>query len=59
MLDYNAQASLCRANLETLLAHLGFHVPTTLDYVYALSMSVSACTEFFDQLMTSIWLLTT
>ncbi|KAM0323287.1 hypothetical protein ACHAQA_008878 [Verticillium albo-atrum] len=38
-MDYAAQADLCRDNLETLLAHLGFHTLNTLDYAFALSMA--------------------
>jgi hypothetical protein len=39
--DYNEESLSARANLETILARLPFHVPATLDYVYAMSMAVS------------------
>ncbi|KAM0283372.1 hypothetical protein ACHAQH_002495 [Verticillium albo-atrum] len=43
--DYTAQSYLCRDNLETLLAHLGFHIPNTMDYVYALNMATTYCLQ--------------
>lgn len=39
--DYNNQALILMANLETTLARLPFHIPAQLDYVYALCMAVS------------------
>ncbi|KAJ4326151.1 hypothetical protein N0V84_003201 [Fusarium piperis] len=42
VLDFEAQATLCRDNLETVLAHLGFHVASTLNTAYALNMAVSS-----------------
>lgn len=39
--DYDAQALTCAGNLETVLANLHFHRPTTLDSVYAMGMAVS------------------
>lgn len=39
--DYNQQALVSMANLETILSKLPFHIPATLDYIYALSMAVS------------------
>lgn len=39
--DYNEQASVCEANLETMLANLRFHQPTNLDVVYAMGLAVS------------------
>jgi hypothetical protein len=39
--DYDEESLSARANLETILARLPFHVPATLDYVYAMSMAVS------------------
>lgn len=39
--DYSAQASICEANLETVLANLRFHQPTNIDVVYAMGMAVS------------------
>ncbi|KAL2690046.1 hypothetical protein Neosp_004114 [[Neocosmospora] mangrovei] len=41
-LDFEAQATLCRENLETVLAHLGFHIKSTLNTAYALNMAVSS-----------------
>lgn len=46
MLDFESQAMLCRSNLETLLAHLGFHTPLTLDNIYAFHMAVGFSTAF-------------
>lgn len=43
--DYEALAMMCRDNLETLLAHLGFHVTSTIDSVYALHIAVSCDPE--------------
>ncbi|KAI5861123.1 fungal-specific transcription factor domain-containing protein [Durotheca rogersii] len=37
--DLEAQALLCRENLETVLSMLPFHIPPTLDYAYAMSMA--------------------
>ncbi|KAM0507676.1 hypothetical protein ACHAP9_002796 [Verticillium nonalfalfae] len=45
MNDYTAQSYLCRDNLETLLAHLGYHVPNTMDYIYALNMATTYCLQ--------------
>ena len=39
--DYNKQALVSMANLETILSRLPFHIPATLEYIYALSMAVS------------------
>src|SRR5205823_1423669 len=39
--DYDAQAFVCEANLQTVLANLGFHQPTNLDSAYAMGMAVS------------------
>lgn len=39
--EYRKQSSLSRANLETLLANLPFHMPSTYDYVLALALAVS------------------
>ncbi|KAL7619854.1 hypothetical protein AAE478_010399 [Parahypoxylon ruwenzoriense] len=36
---YHNYAYLCRDNLETILSRLTFHVPVTMDYTYAMSMS--------------------
>ncbi|RSL45701.1 hypothetical protein CEP54_014167 [Fusarium duplospermum] len=45
ILDFEAQAALCRENLETALAHLGFHVKSTLDTAYALNMAATYCLQ--------------
>lgn len=37
---YLAQVALCRESLETLLASLPFHLPSTYDYVLALALAV-------------------
>lgn len=42
VLDFETQATLCRENLETALAYLGFHVSSTLETAYALHMAVSS-----------------
>lgn len=40
-LEYETWALMCRDNLETLLAHMGFHVTNSLDTAYALNIAVS------------------
>ncbi|KAK7408266.1 hypothetical protein QQX98_009579 [Neonectria punicea] len=42
---YHEQATLCRDNLETVLYRLPFHLPTTLDNAYALSMAGLYCLQ--------------
>lgn len=44
--DYEAQAHICEANLETVLANLRFHQPTNMDFVYAMGMAVSSLPDF-------------
>jgi hypothetical protein len=44
--DYNAQAFICGANLETVLANLRFHQPTNVDFAYAMGMAVSCSLVF-------------
>lgn len=39
--DYDSQALICVANLETVLANLRFHQPTNKDFAYAMGMAVS------------------
>lgn len=39
--DYDEQAAICEANLETVLANLRFHQQTNIDFVYAMGMAVS------------------
>lgn len=39
--DFEEQALIVRANLETVLSRLPFHIPATLDYVYAMATAVS------------------
>lgn len=39
--DYDEESLIARANLETVLSTLPFHVPATLEYVYAMGMAVS------------------
>jgi hypothetical protein len=48
--DYDAQAFLCKTNLETVLANLRFHQPTNLDFIYAMALAVSCLfrTLFFS-----------
>ncbi|CAM1503729.1 Fc.00g013200.m01.CDS01 [Cosmosporella sp. VM-42] len=41
--DYKSQASICEANLETVLANLRFHQPTNMDLVYAMGMASVYC----------------
>ncbi|KAH6668653.1 hypothetical protein F5X68DRAFT_176437 [Plectosphaerella plurivora] len=43
--DYEVLAMMCRDNLETLLAHLGFHVASTVDSVYALHIAATYCLQ--------------
>ncbi|KPM39016.1 hypothetical protein AK830_g7558 [Neonectria ditissima] len=43
--EYHEQATLCRDNLETVLYRLPFHLPTTLDNAYALSMAGLYCLQ--------------
>lgn len=44
--DYNAQASICETNLETVLANLRFHQPTNMDLAYAMGLAVSCLLVF-------------
>lgn len=44
--DYDAQAFICGANLETVLANLRFHQPTNIDFAYAMGMAVSCLLVF-------------
>lgn len=46
--DYDAQAFVCETNLQTVLANLRFHQPTTIDSVYAMGMAVS-CLPFLRE----------
>lgn len=39
--EYDAQALVCKANLDTVLANLRFHQPTNIDVGYAMGMAVS------------------
>ncbi|KAM5346970.1 hypothetical protein ACJ41O_009975 [Fusarium nematophilum] len=43
--DCDAQALICRDSLETVLSRLPFHLPTTTEYVYALSMASLYCLQ--------------
>ncbi|KAF4295987.1 hypothetical protein KXW28_003461 [Aspergillus fumigatus] len=43
--DYYAQAVICEANLETVLANLRFHQPTNMDFAYAMAMASIYCLE--------------
>ncbi|KAI5457772.1 putative C6 transcription factor [Mariannaea sp. PMI_226] len=43
--DYDAQASLCQANLETVLANLRFHQPANMDFAYAMGMASLYCRQ--------------
>lgn len=44
--DYHAQASICEANLETVLANFRFHQPRNLDLAYAMGMAVGFLSGF-------------
>lgn len=39
--DLNRQAQICQSSLEMVLSSLGFHIPTTIDYVLAMYLAVS------------------
>ncbi|KAL6415588.1 putative C6 transcription factor [Ilyonectria robusta] len=39
--DFDAQACVCRDNLETILSRLSFHMPTTMDYACAMNLAAS------------------
>jgi hypothetical protein len=39
--DLYEQAQLCQNGLEAMLSNLGFHIPTTFDYVLAMYLAVS------------------
>lgn len=39
--DLNRQAEICQSSLEAVLSSLGFHIPTTIDYVLAMYLAVS------------------
>ncbi|KAL4785970.1 hypothetical protein BJX76DRAFT_366431 [Aspergillus varians] len=43
--DYDAQALICEANLETVLANLRFHQPTNMDFAYAMGMASLYCLQ--------------
>ncbi|KAF4465036.1 C6 transcription factor [Fusarium albosuccineum] len=43
--DYESQALIARDSPETVLSNLPFHLPTTLEYVYALSMATLYCVQ--------------
>ncbi|KAH8429402.1 putative C6 transcription factor [Aspergillus melleus] len=43
--DYNAQAFHCEGNLQTVLANLRFHQPTSMDLVYAMGMAALYCLQ--------------
>ncbi|KAE8309902.1 hypothetical protein BDV41DRAFT_546384 [Aspergillus transmontanensis] len=43
--DCDAQAFICAANLETVLANLRFHQPTTMDFAYAMGMASLYCLQ--------------
>ncbi|KAE8416742.1 hypothetical protein BDV36DRAFT_309892, partial [Aspergillus pseudocaelatus] len=43
--DYDAQAFICAANLETVLANLRFHQPTDMDFAYAMGMASLYCLQ--------------
>lgn len=46
--DYDAQALICKENLETVLANLRFHQPTNIDVAYAMGMAVSCSTALIQ-----------
>lgn len=39
--DLNRQAQICQSSLEMVLSSLGFHIPSTIDYVLAMYWAVS------------------
>ncbi|KAL2128638.1 hypothetical protein VTI74DRAFT_8911 [Chaetomium olivicolor] len=41
--DFQVQALICMQSLETVLSCLSFHVPMTIDYVYAMYMATLYC----------------
>ncbi|KAI0107925.1 hypothetical protein F4776DRAFT_414610 [Hypoxylon sp. NC0597] len=41
--QYQNHVALCRSNVETVLAQLPFYFPTTIDYVFAMSISCTYC----------------
>ncbi|KAL4995082.1 hypothetical protein BDV10DRAFT_175583 [Aspergillus recurvatus] len=43
--DYEAQASVCEANLQTVLANLRFHQPANMDFVYAMGIASLYCLQ--------------
>ncbi|SPO04682.1 uncharacterized protein DNG_07367 [Cephalotrichum gorgonifer] len=43
--DYDAQAFICEANLETVLANLHFHQQVSMDFAYAMGMASLYCLQ--------------
>ncbi|KAL5046193.1 hypothetical protein BDW71DRAFT_182301 [Aspergillus fruticulosus] len=43
--DYEAQAFICEANLQTVLANLRFHQPTNMDFIYAMGIASLYCLQ--------------
>ncbi|KAL4747256.1 hypothetical protein BDW72DRAFT_209715 [Aspergillus terricola var. indicus] len=43
--DYEAQAFICEANLQTVLANLRFHQPATMDTTYAMGIASLYCLQ--------------
>ncbi|KAL4948436.1 hypothetical protein BDW69DRAFT_176437 [Aspergillus filifer] len=43
--DYNAQAFICETNIQTVLANLRFHQPTSMDFAYAMGMAPMYCLQ--------------
>ncbi|KAK1517966.1 fungal specific transcription factor [Colletotrichum costaricense] len=43
--DYTEQATMCRANLETVLSSLPFHLPSTMDTTYAMTLAATYCLD--------------
>ncbi|KAH6962340.1 fungal-specific transcription factor domain-containing protein [Ilyonectria sp. MPI-CAGE-AT-0026] len=41
--DLNRQAEICQSSLEVVLSSLGFHIPTTIDYVLAMYLATLYC----------------
>ncbi|KAH6665305.1 hypothetical protein F5X68DRAFT_265761 [Plectosphaerella plurivora] len=41
--DLHEQAQLCQSSLEAVLSNLGFHMPTTFDYVLAMYLTTLYC----------------
>ncbi|KAL6233419.1 hypothetical protein BDW75DRAFT_215284 [Aspergillus navahoensis] len=43
--DYEVQAYICEANLQTVLANLRFHHPANMDFIYAMGIASLYCLQ--------------